>query len=559
MMWKQCLNLLLGAAMLLPGAAWAGVHVIKIVEIFHGSPANPNAQYVVLQMYSGGQIFTNGTDVRVSDNNNVEVGVATFTANLPNQAPNNQNQAKILIATAEAATLFGVTPDLVMPSAFIPVAGGKVCFDANGFGIIDCVAWGNHPGSAAGGAATNVGTPFRTQGLIPGKAIARRLNIAGGANNLDGGDDTNNSATDFVLATPAPRNSSAQNGTIPSATCGNNTTEGIEGCDDNNVAAGDGCDAACNVEFCGDAIDNNTTEQCDDGNAVNTDACKNDCTLPACGDNLLSLGEECDDGNILAGDGCDATCFIEDPPALCGNGTLDAGDGEECDDTNTTNGDGCSSFCLIEECGDGFVNNNNTEACDDGNLINEDGCSAACVVENCGDGVVQSGLAEECDDANQVNDDACTNGCLLGFCGDGIQSAALNEQCDDGNETSEDGCDAGCFLESCGDGVVQADPNRPEDCDDTNDINTDACLNDCTNASCGDGFIQSGVEACDDGNLTNGDGCESNCTIVVTLPPLVDDGGICAVNAASGDSRLASLFGLFGLFAMTALFLRRRS
>ena len=43
------------------------------------------------------------------------------------------------------------------------------------------------------------------------------------------------------------------------------STAGTEACDDGNTAPGDGCDAVCVVEFCGDGIVNNGTEVCDDG------------------------------------------------------------------------------------------------------------------------------------------------------------------------------------------------------------------------------------------------------------------------------------------------------
>jgi cysteine-rich repeat protein len=157
---------------------------------------------------------------------------------------NGANQATILIATDEATAFFNVDADLAM-TAVIPPRGGKICFDATS---IDCMSWGNYTGSTAG-----VGTPFnQCGGLEPGQAARRRLDICGSATLLEFCDDANNSSTDFVVATPAPRNNLNVTGTIPPSTCGNGTLEGLEQCDDNNTNDGDGCSSSCQLEppFC---------------------------------------------------------------------------------------------------------------------------------------------------------------------------------------------------------------------------------------------------------------------------------------------------------------------
>ncbi len=45
-----------------------------------------------------------------------------------------------------------------------------------------------------------------------------------------------------------------------------------------------------------------------------------------CGDGKLDVGELCDDGNKQGGDGCSATCALEAPAAVCGNGKVEAGE-----------------------------------------------------------------------------------------------------------------------------------------------------------------------------------------------------------------------------------------
>lgn len=257
-------------AILLAAPAHAAFHFMKIVEVFPGTQASPTAQYVVLQMYASSQTVVNGHPILVYDAAGGLVSTFSFSGNVANGA----NQTKILIGTAAAATFFGATVDLLMTSASISAAGGKVCFDA-----IDCMAWGNYSGSLTG-----VGTPFQASsgGLRLGRAAKRRLDIAGMPTILDAADDTGVSANDFVFGLPTPRNNAGTNGTIPPATCGNSALQGLEACDDGNTVGGDGCRADCaGLELCGDLfVDTIAGEICDDGNTVGGDACAADCGVP---------------------------------------------------------------------------------------------------------------------------------------------------------------------------------------------------------------------------------------------------------------------------------------
>jgi len=220
-------------AMSLP--ALATFHLMKVVEIFPGTAASPSAQYVVIQMYASGQNLVGGHALTVFNGAGAVVGTFTFTGNVANGA----NQAKILIATSQAESFFGINADLVMSASMLS-AGGKVCWA----GTIDCVAWGAYNGSSSG-----VGTPFNASGgLTSGRAAARRLDLSGSSTVLDAGDDTDNSANDFAFATPAPRNNAGAMGTIPPATCGDGAIEGLEQCDDYNHMSGDGCSSTCQLE-----------------------------------------------------------------------------------------------------------------------------------------------------------------------------------------------------------------------------------------------------------------------------------------------------------------------
>ncbi len=242
-------------------SAWAAFHLMKITEVFPGTNAQPNAQYVELTMYTAGQNFVAGHTITVHD----ATGATLMTYTFPAMVANGNAQATILIATTEAASLFNVTADLTM-TATIPLAAGKVCFDT-----IDCVAWGPYTGGAT---PSPVGTPaYGVRGLIKGRSLVRKLGANG---TLEGNDDTDVSAADFTIDLPSPKTNGGVTGTNPTSTCGDGAITGLESCDDTNTTANDGCSSACVTESCGDGVVQ-TSEQCDDANANNNDTCSTTC------------------------------------------------------------------------------------------------------------------------------------------------------------------------------------------------------------------------------------------------------------------------------------------
>ena len=156
-----------------PGSSGTAVLDESDAGVVQTLPASPNAQYVVLQMYTGGQNFVAGHSIRVYDAAGTPIGTFTFAASVANGA----TQAKILIATSEAAAFFGVSADLTM-TPVIPAAGGKVCFsDPTDSFVIDCASWGSYSGPSGGPFFT--GTPFHAAGgITAGQAMVRRLDIA---------------------------------------------------------------------------------------------------------------------------------------------------------------------------------------------------------------------------------------------------------------------------------------------------------------------------------------------------------------------------------------------
>ncbi len=77
------------------------------------------------------------------------------------------------------------------------------------------------------------------------------------------------------------------------------------------------------------------------------------------GDGVMDADDTCSetpDGETVNGDGCSASQLGTPggggpggPTAVCGNGSVEAGEG--CDDGNTNSGDGCSSVCQAEVAG----------------------------------------------------------------------------------------------------------------------------------------------------------------------------------------------------------------
>ena len=199
--WRRLLGAAgLAAAVLVPAApAAANHHFMRATEVLGAVEGAPNVQYVELQMYAAGQNIVSNASLAFQD----PTGTADGTVVFPNNVANGADNANILIATAEAATFFGVTPDFVM-SPVMALPGGKVEFVAKPmtFGIIDAFSWGNFSGSSTGS-----GTPFAVGSGLPLGLSANRL-IAGGtvAGQLDAGDDTGQSEADFDPGSATPRN-----------------------------------------------------------------------------------------------------------------------------------------------------------------------------------------------------------------------------------------------------------------------------------------------------------------------------------------------------------------
>lgn len=183
------------AYLLWAGPALAPYHVLVIEEIFFGSEAAPNAQYVMLRTLAIFQVFV--------DNQKITVQTADGTAAADfgefDAITNVRTDAgvAILMGTPEAEALFGVTMDKVTSGRLVQ-PDGRICFGEFGGTSVDCVAYGAFTGTSTSGSPATA--------PVAGMALRRSA-------------DSNNDSADFQLAAPCPQNNAgAQGGSCPTPT-----------------------------------------------------------------------------------------------------------------------------------------------------------------------------------------------------------------------------------------------------------------------------------------------------------------------------------------------------
>jgi hypothetical protein len=177
----------------LPVAASATFHEMSIRELYPGSLAQPESEYVELQMWAAGQNHVEGHVLRTYNASGGVTSTNTFSGDVPGGA----NQSTILLATSAAETEFGVTGDTALSAGKLDPTGGAVCWEN-----LDCASWG----SFSGPLPSPAGTPAAA---IPDGMALRRTIAPGCATLLEPTDDHDNSATDFSAVFPAPRPNSA--------------------------------------------------------------------------------------------------------------------------------------------------------------------------------------------------------------------------------------------------------------------------------------------------------------------------------------------------------------
>jgi hypothetical protein len=199
------LPLLVGLVALLAAApAQASFHLIKVREVFPGTVAHPNSDYVELQMYETGQNLVNLGDLEVLDS----TGTVTSHFSPATSVSHSANQSTVLIANSEFSTQFpSITPDFTDAGLNLSPAGGAVCWPQNEPPFDDCASWGNFTGQASLPSPGD-SSPAAPSGITDGKALLRTI-APGCSTLLENADDTNNSSVDFSSQAPNPRNNAA--------------------------------------------------------------------------------------------------------------------------------------------------------------------------------------------------------------------------------------------------------------------------------------------------------------------------------------------------------------
>jgi hypothetical protein len=178
---------------MVPASASASFHLMKITEVGNGNPAD----YVELQMFGPDENLVGGHYLRTYDG----LGAVLSTFNFPANVPGADNQQSILIGHNDPVG-WPVTPDFTTADLEIGGAGAVCYLDTPILPPLDCVSFG----AFTNAAALPTGTPAPALPSGAGANTLQRSISPGCPTLLEDADDTNDSATDFDLAAPTPRN-----------------------------------------------------------------------------------------------------------------------------------------------------------------------------------------------------------------------------------------------------------------------------------------------------------------------------------------------------------------
>lgn len=222
------------AALLAPAPAGAVFHLARISEVMSGAAGNPAVQYVEIQMVDSLQNAVGGTRLTAfncdGSSSQVLLLLDAFDT-VPNEGPN----IRWIMASPDGATFLaasGVQPDFTWSNAVtgsIAPTCGMVCWGAPGDtppnpnswsagdpnNYTDCVAYGGYTG------------PRKTMAAFPDGPTAgapTALPAGDGTFSLTRTGDTNDNASDFVLACPTPTSNAGTTGNFGPCTPPTTTT-----------------------------------------------------------------------------------------------------------------------------------------------------------------------------------------------------------------------------------------------------------------------------------------------------------------------------------------------
>lgn len=190
---RAILAAVLGLIAVVPASASASYHLIKVSEVGNSNPAD----FVELQMYAPGENFVAGHYIRVYDS----TGAVQSTFQFPASVAQGGNQRTILVGRDETVS-WPAQPDFTTADLVVATNGAVCYLDTLAFPPLDCVSFGTFPTPSP----LPTGTP--APGIPAGSGVSTlQRSIAPGCETLlEPGDDSGDSAADFDLAAPTPRN-----------------------------------------------------------------------------------------------------------------------------------------------------------------------------------------------------------------------------------------------------------------------------------------------------------------------------------------------------------------
>ena len=163
---------------------------VGIREIYPGSVAQPDSEYVELQLWADQENPRAGDTVRTYN----VAGALTNTDAFTSTSTVSASEGTLLLATPAAIAQFGVSADLPMTPGLDP-AGGAVCW-----GAFDCVTWGTRIGALLPG-------PIYAKGPAIPDGMAIRRNLDRECATTFDYEDVRYAA--LAVVAPAPRSSSS--------------------------------------------------------------------------------------------------------------------------------------------------------------------------------------------------------------------------------------------------------------------------------------------------------------------------------------------------------------
>lgn len=198
-----------------PPSTQALFHFAVIDEVMTSYDGDADVQFVEIKMLTSAQNLVRNSVLGAFDADGNFIGDVLV---VPGNVANSGTNVRWLMATADFATVSGLTPDFVMPAG-LPTGGGMVCWGAPGvlppnpatwdhsnpLNYVDCLAYGDYNGPGNLLIGTNPGD-FPAPNDADGHSLQRVS-------------ETNRNAVDFVCSEAAtPTKNDGASASLPATT-----------------------------------------------------------------------------------------------------------------------------------------------------------------------------------------------------------------------------------------------------------------------------------------------------------------------------------------------------